>query len=75
MKKDIEKWYDFHKSPWNNTIDFFSKNSLVVEMKAYESDLGSDSEFKLENWRRIINIEPNARVSTTKIQPGEHDDS
>jgi hypothetical protein len=24
-KKDTRKWYDFHKIPWHNTVDFRSK--------------------------------------------------
>jgi hypothetical protein len=49
MKKDIWKWCDFLKSPWNNTIDRHSKKSLVAEVKSSESDVGSESESKPEN--------------------------
>jgi hypothetical protein len=45
----------------------------VVEVKAYESDVGSDSESKLERRIEIIDAEPSAIVSTTKLQPGEPD--
>jgi hypothetical protein len=45
----------------------------VAEVKAYESDAGSDSELELERGRWIIDVEPSASVSTTKIQPGEPD--
>jgi hypothetical protein len=24
-KKDTGKWWDFHKSPWHNIVDFLSK--------------------------------------------------
>jgi hypothetical protein len=33
MKKDTEKWWDFHKIPWHNTNECHSKQSLVVELK------------------------------------------
>ena len=66
--------YNFHKSPWHNTIDCRSKKLLVAEVKASESDAGSDAESKLERGRWIIDAEPNATVSTTKLQPGEPDE-
>jgi hypothetical protein len=46
----------------------------VAEVKASESDVGFNSESKLEKGRRIIDAEPNATVATTKIQPGELDE-
>jgi hypothetical protein len=51
MKKDIEKWCNFHKSLWHNTIDYRSKKSLVVDVKAYESDVGFESESEPEKGR------------------------
>jgi hypothetical protein len=47
---------------------------LVAEVKAYESDAGSDSDSEPERGRRIINAEPNATVATTKLQHGEPDE-
>jgi hypothetical protein len=73
-KKDIRKWCDFHKSPWHNIVDCRSKQSLVAEVKAYESDVGSDSEPEPEWGRWIIDVEPIATISTTKLQPGEPDE-
>jgi hypothetical protein len=46
----------------------------VVEVKASESDVGSDSESELERGRWIIDVEPSATVATTKLQPGEPDE-
>jgi hypothetical protein len=43
-KKDTRKWCDFHKIPWHNTVDCRSKQSLVDEVKASESDVGFDSD-------------------------------
>jgi hypothetical protein len=46
----------------------------VAEVKAYESYVGSNSESELEKGRRIIETEPSATVSTTKIHPDELDE-
>jgi hypothetical protein len=73
-KKDIEKWCDFHKIPWHKTTDFRSMQSLLAEVKAYESDAGSDSDPEPEKGRWIIDTEPSATVVTTKLQPGEPDE-
>jgi hypothetical protein len=52
----------------------YSKKSLVAEVKASESDAGSDSESKPERGRQIIDAEPSATIATTKLQPGEPDE-
>jgi hypothetical protein len=47
----------------------------VAEVKASELDLGSDSKSKLERGRWIIDMEPSATVSTTKLHHGEPDEA
>jgi hypothetical protein len=46
----------------------------VAEVKASESDVGSDSKPEPERGRWIIDVEPSATVATTKLQPGEPDE-
>jgi hypothetical protein len=74
MKKYTRKWCDFHKIPRHNTVDCRSKQSLVAEVKASETDAGSDSESEPEKVRWIIDTETSATVATTKFQPGEPDE-
>jgi hypothetical protein len=45
----------------------------VAEVKAFESDADSDSEIEPERGRWIIDMEPSATISTTKLQPSEPD--
>jgi hypothetical protein len=47
---------------------------LVVEVKASESDAGYDFDSEPERGIQIIDAEPSAIVSTTKLQPGEPDE-
>jgi hypothetical protein len=47
---------------------------LVAEVKASESDVGSDSESEPEKGRQIIDAEPSATIATTKVHPGEPDE-
>jgi hypothetical protein len=46
----------------------------VAEVKASESDAGSDFESEPERGRQIIDVEPSAIVATTKLQPDEPDE-
>jgi hypothetical protein len=47
----------------------------VAEVKASESDVGSDSKSEPERGRRIIDMEPSATVATTKLHHGEPDEA
>jgi hypothetical protein len=71
MKKDMGKWCEYHKSPWHNTDECHSKQSLVAELKASESGANSDSESNLEGGKWIINDEPISMIATTKVWPSE----
>jgi hypothetical protein len=46
----------------------------VAEVKASKSNVDSDSETEPETGRQIIDAEPSATVSTTKLQLGEPDE-
>ena len=62
---------EFHNSPTHNTNECWAKQSLVVELKAPESDACYDPEPKLEKgdekWKQIIDADPSAIFSTTKL--------
>ena len=71
-KKEAGKWCEFHKSPSHNTSECRAKQSVVAEKKDFESDAYSDTKSKPEKGndrgKKIIDAEPNATVSTMKIQ-------
>ena len=78
-KKEAGKWCKFHKSPTHNTSECRAKQSLVAEIKAYESDAYSNTESEPEKGndrgKNIIDAEPNATIATMKIQKEEPKDS
>jgi len=69
--KDTGKWCVFHKSPTHNTSEFWTKQSLVAELKASESYACSNLELELDKrndkWKKIIDAKPSAIIATTKI--------
>ena len=71
-KKDTRKCFEFHKSSTHNTSECRAKQSLVAELKAYESNACSDFESEPDKGndrgKQIIDAEPNAIVATMKIQ-------
>jgi hypothetical protein len=69
--KDTGKWCEYHKIPWHNNEECCSKQSLVAEMKASESEADFDSESNPEGGKQIIYAEPSVTVATTKFQPRE----
>jgi hypothetical protein len=73
-KKDTRKWCEFHKSPWHNTDECRSKQSLVAEIKDKEPNLDSESDSENNGKRQIIDADPTAIVATATIQPEEPTD-
>jgi hypothetical protein len=43
----------------------------MVELKAFESKVDSNSESNPEGGKQIIDAKPNSMVATTKVQPSE----
>ena len=77
-KKDTGKWCEFHKSPWHNTAECRSKQSLVAEIKSSESDPDSDFEPNATtayNGREIIDVDPTSTIATTQIQLEDPEES
>ena len=68
-KKDTGKWCYFHKSPWHNTNECHTKQSLVAEMKSLELDPDFDSDSEMDKGKQIVDAKPSATIATTHIQP------
>jgi hypothetical protein len=65
------KWCEYHKIHWHNTEECCSKQSLVVELKASESEAYFESKSNPKGGNHIIDFEPSATVTTTKVQPSK----
>jgi hypothetical protein len=73
-KKDIKKWCEFHKSPWHNTDECRSKQSLVAEIKDKESNPDSESDSENNRKGQIIDADPTTIDDTVTIQLEEPTD-
>jgi hypothetical protein len=71
LKKDKGKWCEYHKIHWNNIGKCHSKQSLVIELKDSELEENFDSKSNPERGKQIINVEPNATVTITKVHLSE----
>jgi hypothetical protein len=65
------KWCEYHKIPWHNTKECRSKQSLMAELKAFDSKVDSHSESNPEGGKWIINVEPSSIFTTTKLRPSK----
>ena len=70
-KKDTRKWCEFYKSPTHNTSECWAKKSPVDKRKDSKLDACSESELETDKGndrgKKIIDAEPSATISTTKI--------
>lgn len=75
MKKDTGKWCGLHNILTHNRNECHAKHSLVVDMKFLESNSCSNFELEPDKGKQIIDIEPYATISTTKVKKKEFEDS
>ena len=73
-KKDTGKWCKFYKSPWHNTDECYSKQSLLAEKKSPDPEYDSDTDVEKERGKQIIDAEPSATIATAKIQEEESEE-
>jgi hypothetical protein len=73
-KKDTEKWCEFQRSPWHNTDECRSKQSLLAEIKEKELDPNSYSNLEHDKGKQIIDVEPCATIETTNTHLDESED-
>jgi hypothetical protein len=71
MKKYTRKWCDFHKSLWNNNVDCPQRSHWWLRSKLLNKMRVLTQSQNQKKGRYIIDVEPSAIVSTTKIHPGE----
>ena len=66
------EWCEFHNNPTHSTNECQTKQSLVAELKALELDAFYDPESEPDKGndkgKQIIDADPSAIFSTTKIQ-------
>jgi hypothetical protein len=61
-KKNTGKWCDFHNSPWHNSDECRSKQSLVDEIKDKEPNPDSESDSENTGKGQIIDADPTVIV-------------
>lgn len=78
MKKDTNKWCEFHRTPTLNMNECHVNQALVAKVKDSETNACSNSELEpqkeTEKGKKIIDVEPTAMVATTKLQKAEPGD-
>jgi hypothetical protein len=58
-------------SPWHNTQECCSKQSLMDELKSSELEADYDFESNPEGGKQIIDVETSSTIATTKVWSSE----